>query len=328
MADQPDFTIQSLLCPSCGAHMELDKKQGRLSCPYCGHEKVIEKKDYQKIEYDRIMGRARAEEEIQRRRKREIKRPKIIALIVAAVLISIGILINLMKEDSALHKAVFPTQADPFVGLSVSFYGEDGSGYVSLSNSNGELYFVNFRANPEKGLHNGDNVVVSADKVSGYLWEPKEKTFTVSGLTFYIQSLSELPEQELGKIHSNTERLLREEWDKIVESGEAVGYKLTPYRQFLFIKSLPRPENALYDAYVTQVTRADGSVLTVYEVCLYEELKIKEDGILVAEYYRLQGFNLGYYYGFSTSSSFSGWMDADEMEAALRSVRDDFTLVS
>jgi len=85
--------------------------------------------------------------------------------------------------------------------------------------------------------------------------------------------------------------------------------------------------NALYDTYEVHVTREGGSVLTSYEACRYADLKIPSDGVLTADYGSLQGFNLGYSYGFSYSQAFSGWTDSAEMEADLRHARDGYHLV-
>ena len=82
----------------------------------------------------------------------------------------------------------------------------------------------------------------------------------------------------------------------------------------------------LYDTYEVKVTRADGSVFTSYEACRYDDLKIPADGVLTADYGNLQGFNLGYEHGFNYTQSFSGWTEADEMEADLRHARDGYHL--
>lgn len=84
--------------------------------------------------------------------------------------------------------------------------------------------------------------------------------------------------------------------------------------------------NVLYDTYEVNVTREDGTVFTSYEACRYSDLRIPADGVMIANYESLQGFNYGFNYGFSYSQSFSGWTDAAEMEADLRNVRDDYHL--
>ena len=105
----------------------------------------------------------------------------------------------------------------------------------------------------------------------------------------------------LNAIHSNTERLIREDWDDIVSSSLAQDLTYTPYRMYLFISDEKKSYeySVLYDTYQVKVTRADGSVFTGYEACRYTDLKIPADGVLTAGYGSLQGFNFGYTQGFS-----------------------------
>jgi hypothetical protein len=182
---------------------------------------------------------------------------------------------------------------------------------------------------PEKGLSNGDTVTVKAQAPAGWRFEPAEKQFTVEGLTAWVMNTGELNEDNLAAIHSNTERLIREDWKDIISSSLATDLTYTPYRMYLFIsdEDVSYEYNVLYDAYEVKVTKEDGSVYTGYEACRYYDLKIPSDGILTAGYGSLQGFNFGYTQGFSYAQSFSGWSDAAEMEADLRHVRDGYHLV-
>ena len=130
-------------------------------------------------------------------------------------------------------------------------------------------------------------------------------------------------------IHSNTERLIREDWAEIASSSLAREMTCTPYRMYLFIADdddITYERTVLYDTYEVNVTREDGSVFTGYEACRYADLKIPADGVLTADYGSLQGFNFGYNHGFSYAHSFSGWTDAAEMEADLRHARDGYRL--
>jgi hypothetical protein len=169
---------------------------------------------------------------------------------------------------------------------------------------------------------------VKAKAPAGWRFEPAEKQYTVEGLTAWVMGTDQLIGDNLNAIHSNTERLIREDWDDIVSSSLAQDLTYTPYRMYLFISDEKKSYeyNVLYDTYQVNVTRADGSVYTGYEACRYTDLKIPADGVLTAGYGSLQGFNFGYTQGFSYAQSFSGWTDAAEMEAALRHVRDGYHL--
>ena len=177
-------------------------------------------------------------------------------------------------------------------------------------------------------LSNGDTVTVKAEAPAGWRFEPAEKQFTVEGLTAWVTSTDQLNEDNLAAIHSNTERLIREDWEEIVSSSLAEDMTYTPYRMYLFIsdKDVSYERNVLYDTYEVNVTREDGSVFIGYEACRYSDLKIPADGVLTADYGSLQGFNFGFNHGFSYAHSFSGWTDAAEMEADLRHVRDGYHL--
>ena len=187
---------------------------------------------------------------------------------------------------------------------------------------------VRFEIKPDTGLSNDDVVTVKANAPIGWRFEPSEKQFTVEGLTAWVLDTSQLDGGNLAAIHANTERLIREDWNEIVSSSLAKKMTCAPYRMYLFIadEDTSYERNVLYDTYKVKVKRKDGSTLTSYEACRYADLKIPADGVLTANFGSLQGFNLGYSYGFSYTHSFSGWTDAAEMEAALRHARDGYHL--
>lgn len=320
---------RSLVCPSCGGHMELSENKDRLSCPYCGHELLIEKKNYKQMEYDRLMGRAKAEEELRKREEKRKNLPRRKALLILIAFFAFGFLFSVLSPTGSLHELFFPVEADPFPALRVSFYGEDGSGRVKVESSDvSGLPRIRFSAEPEKDLRNGDRIRVRAESELGYRWTPAEKVFVVSGLVAYIHAMDELVDEDWTRLRENTRRLIEEDWAELLKRGEVVSVEAKPYRDYLFIQELPREENVLYVSFETTVTRANGTTLTVYQTCDYRSLKRQADGSLSASYGSLESFQLGYYYGFSPSSSFQGWLDAGEMEADLRAARDGFTLVS
>ncbi len=334
--ERENIKTLSLECPSCGGRMELSADEEKAVCPYCGYEMLIDKEDSPQEEYKRRLERARAEEDIKdlqrerqdkRRRKSRLK-GWLIGLCVFAVIC----LIN-MLPGFPLHELVFPRTADPFANASVTYSGMSGEGRAELKisgRSDAEYAdSARFEIKPETGLSNGDVITVKAKAPAGWRFEPAEKQFTVEGLTEWVLATDQLAGDNLDKIHANTERLIREDWKDIVSSSFATDMTFTPDRMYRFVsdEEYAYERNVLYDAYEVNVTREDGSVLTTYEACRYYDLKIPSDGVLTAGYGTLQGFNLGYSYGFSYVQSFSGWTDAAEMEADLRHVRDGYKLV-
>ena len=330
--NQVNMKTLSLVCPSCGGRMELSADGEKAVCPYCGHKMLIEQEDSAQEEYERRMAKARAEEDIKdlqtkRRRRRRFKGWLIALCVIAAIC-----LINVFIPNSPMHELVFPRTADPFTIVSVKFSGMSGEGRAELQTSDRSAAeyadSTRFEVTPESGLSNGDTVTVKAKAPAGWRFEPAEKQYTVEGLTAWVMGTDQLIGDNLNAIHSNTERLIREDWDDIVSSSLAQDLTYTPYRMYLFISDEKKSYeyNVLYDTYQVNVTRADGSVYTGYEACRYTDLKIPADGVLTAGYGSLQGFNFGYTQGFSYAQSFSGWTDAAEMEAALRHVRDGYHL--
>ena len=312
--------------------MELSADGEKAVCPYCGHEMLIEKDESAKKEYERRMAKARAEQDIEDLQRSRQSRRRLKGWLIALCVFAGISLIYVLIPGSPMRELVFPRTADPFAVVSVKYSGMSGEGKAELQISDRSAeYFssTRFEVTPERGLCNGDTVTVKAKAPAGWRFDPSEKQFTVEGLTEWVTSTDQLIGDNLDAIHSNTERLIREDWEAIISSSLAQDMTYTPYRMYLFIsdEDTSYQRNVLYDTYEVHVTRKDGSVLTNYEACRYADLKLPADGVLTADYGMLQGFNLGHPYGFSYAQSFSGWTDAAEMEADLRHVRDGYHLV-
>ena len=311
--------------------MELSADGEKAVCPYCGHEMLIDMDDSAQEEYERRIALARAEEDIKDLRVKRQRRRRLKGMLIAFGVIAGMFLIYLAIPGSPIHELAFPRTADPFTSVNVKFSGMSGEGRaeVQVSDRNAEYADeAKFEVTPDTGLSNGDAVTVKAQAPLGWRFDPSEKQFTVEGLTAWVTSTEQLSGDNLKKIHANTERLIREDWEEIVSSSLAQDMTYAPYRMYLFVsdENTSYDRNVLYDTYEVKVTREDGSVLTSYEACRYTDLKIPADGILTAGYGTLQGFNFGFNYGFSYAQSFSGWTDAAEMEADLRHVRDGYHL--
>ncbi len=322
----------SLSCPSCGGAMKLSDDGSKAVCPYCGHEMLIDKKDLAREEYERRMAKARAEEDIKDLQAKKQRGRRLRGWLTACCVLLAILLINAVIPGSPVNKLVFPRAVDPFASVEVRFMGMSGEGTAELRVLNVADERVEkdwFEIVPDSGLSNCSVVTVKGKAPAGLRFTPAEKQFTVSGLTEWVLTTDQLAGDNLTAIHSNTERLIREDWEEIVSSSLAQDMSYTPYRLFLFISDEDThfERNVLYDTYEVKVTRRDGSVFTGYEACRYSDLKIPADGVMIAEYGDLQGFNFGFNHGFSYAHSFSGWTDAAEMEVDLRNVRDGYRLV-
>ena len=63
--DKENTKTLSLVCTSCGGNMELSADGKTAVCPYCGNKMLIEKEELARKEYERLMAKARAEEDIK-----------------------------------------------------------------------------------------------------------------------------------------------------------------------------------------------------------------------------------------------------------------------
>ena len=327
---QEQENIVLLKCPSCGGSMELDQGGRTAVCPYCGQKLLLKNaEDPSKKAYEyhkaKELAAADARDEIKKRGRRRAAKAYLIVGLLFLVLCGIGVLI----PGTSFHVAVFPKKADPFENVSVTFVGDSGSGRAQVKGrGSGELRDVEFTVTPSENLENGDEVTVKAGRVTGYRWEPAEKTYTVEGLAEWIRKTDAIPASELTKLHENTERLIDEDWEEIAGSSSVTDITVEPYRLYLFVARDEEAfdRNFLYDSYKVTVTRDTGEELVTYEACRYANLKLQPEGDMTAEYGSLLGFHLGYLSGFASTSSFSGWLDAAEMEADLKNVRDGYLL--
>ena len=210
----------SLTCPSCGGTMEVDAGKESIVCPFCGRKTLLQKTDYAKLEYERQMGKARADAERLKMQRQEERKPKLIALGVLLAFVALAAVIMLFTPGNDVYKLTHPIEVDPFENVWLRFSGENGSGRAELANRNGgELQDLTFDVMPETNLRNGDIVTVRPHSLPGYRFLSEEKTFTVWGLVAYVEEMSELREEDLAKLHENTERLIRKDWEDIDETG-------------------------------------------------------------------------------------------------------------
>lgn len=316
------------ICPSCGEKMELSEDREKIVCPYCRYTLFIEKGESGQEEFSQNIEESFEEdstEDVYRNDKRE-NRLKV--WLIAFCIVAGICLINMLIPGSPMREIFFPRTANPFMIVSVKFYGMSGEGRAELQISRQRVAeyadSARFEVTPDTGLRNGDVVKVKAKAPVGWRFKPAEKQFTVEGLTTWVMGTYQIRGDNLASIHANTEQLIREDWADIVPSSFASDITYTPYRMYLFIsdEKTGYNYNVLYDTYEVKVTRTDGSVFTSYEACRYADLKIPADGVLTADYGMLQGFNFGFAHGFAYDQAFSGWTSPEGMEGDLRFVND------
>jgi hypothetical protein len=102
---------------------------------------------------------------------------------------------------------------DVFALVDVTFEGVAPSGYANIDYSGPDLSIYDFSIDKREGLSNGDTVVVSFDESRieqciekfGKIPETLEKSYTVSGLSSYLTTLSELSEDAISQMKGQAE---------------------------------------------------------------------------------------------------------------------------
>ena len=105
---------------------------------------------------------------------------------------------------------------DPFEGLKVEFKETSPAGKVDISSGHSK---VKYKADPEKGLKNGDVVTVTATLNGGYDKEynltATEKQYTVEGLDEYIQKTEDIPKEKFDEM----DKTFRDGYAKYLENS-------------------------------------------------------------------------------------------------------------
>ena len=104
---------------------------------------------------------------------------------------------------------------DPFEGLQVSFTGTAPYGQVNLSSNRSSEGNLTFNIDKVSNLSNGDEVTISVEYDEQYMAESyhaiperDSMTVTVEGLPYYLQSASEVDDDMLEKMKSQTEDVI------------------------------------------------------------------------------------------------------------------------
>ena len=247
-----------------------------------------------------------------------IRRIKIAVIMMLTVINITGILI--MIPGTPLHHRLFPVYRNPYEHTEVRFTGKNGEGTVILYHDPGDEFSgLNYTMTPSEKLYNGDKIIIRADSVKGYRWSPAEAAVIVSGLADYVTDISQITITGLAPIEDNSEKMLDIEWRKIKEEGRIKDFRREPYKIYLFCRDTTGTAmNYLYDTYKTEVTRNDGTVLTVYEAYKYSALRTQRNNALIFRNGHLMNYNLGEKHGLGDDVSFSGWTDAPLMEEDLK----------
>lgn len=158
---------------------------------------------------------------------------------------------------------------DPFDGMQIEFTGTapNGTAQITSSGSNDACYDLTYTVEPRNGLSNGDTVKVTVTYPYGDMYTemadsygrvPGETTkeFTVSGLTSYVSSSAEIPDEGMALIKSQADDVLAASLvDNVSDDTEELVNTTYLGTYFMAAKSgmSPRYENQLYLVYKVRV---------------------------------------------------------------------------
>ncbi len=100
-------------------------------------------------------------------------------------------------EESGSTETLAATEVDPFDKLVLKYDGIDGSGSASIESS--QYNGVKYSIQPDSGLSNGEEVIVTVDSGDTFFANNNmtpsvtEKKYKVEGLPHYIREVSEVP---------------------------------------------------------------------------------------------------------------------------------------
>lgn len=284
-----------LICPKCGANLELSSVDGRETavCPYCGFSRIIElgmteeeRKQYlRELMYERERARLKAQEEHTALQDARVKRGRRIALAIVLTPIILGLLLGILIS-------IFgdPTKPalDPFEDLTVFFSGPDGKGKAEISGKSG----VSYRCENNGELTENGTAVIKASS-DDYRLKGKSREYTVTGLDLYITESSMLDGDCIAFLREHTTAALEREF------GTTGGYLSSATKHYesweweaadVFVISKGRFADRVFDVVELRFTNGDDTVVKYAAYC-FENAVRRSGGIAPVS------FDREYFYG-------------------------------
>lgn len=231
---------------------------------------------------------------------------------------------------------------NPFEGLEVKFSGVAPSGvaYLEGKAASEEAQHFSYNLDNERGLSNGDKVVLSLttyygeDPIEysinefGKIPSPIEQEYTVTGLSKYVAGMDDITDEFLQGLNEQAEKEYRgQSWydDEELKSFDYIGCYLLTTKD---TENEYRTNNILYTVYKVQINNTFSNsgetyneINTVYWCLTYENVMIAEDGTCTVKqekghqpYHEVKfdsGINCNFFY--TRSWSYSGYESIDEL---------------
>lgn len=258
----------NLKCDSCGALMHLNENKTIATCSYCNNKKLIEKKEdidtlkkqAAELGYVKEIGRQKAINEAESKRKRNKAKKFFKVVLIIACVIGVSLFVtHIMKEKID----------NPFECVNISFSGMDGEGKINIINNGtcSQYSDIDFIASNETGIKEGEKIKVRAVSEL-YRFGVSTKEFKVEGLSRYLTNLDDLTDDLINSIHEFSYNELRNgRVFGITFTGEVVS--LNPYKMYLYTNGTNK--SILYDVYTTSIKTSSGKTFDKYVVAYYED---------------------------------------------------------
>ena len=182
-----------------------------------------------------------------------------------------------------------PEEIDPFSDLEVIFTGVSPNGKAEILDARTD-YFIDYRYDiePKAGLKNGDTVIMSIvdanpDETAiqeGYVLSQTEKQFVVEGLSYYVSSIQEIPDDMMEKMKKQTEDVIDSSATAWADGNEILNKEFVG--NYLLVKKEGiryGDENYCYCVYKVDATIDGEENFTFYYYVRFRNVMILEDGL-------------------------------------------------
>lgn len=184
---------------------------------------------------------------------------------------------------------------DAFTGLEVTYGSLDPFGTVSLNSEDCEISNLTYTAEPSTGLKNGDTITVTVEvpdncaQQYGKVPEDATKTYKVEGLSGFVTSAADIPEDTMAAMKKQAEDVKKSRFENSKTDGESLNSITYLGNYFLTMKDdeaknhefslspYSTPYNALYLIYEVNLTNEEGSY-PYYWYCEFKNITFLEDG--------------------------------------------------
>lgn len=181
---------------------------------------------------------------------------------------------------------------DPFDDLKVSFDGTAPNGEVDYEYDGDYSDDLEFSADKEDGLSNGDKVTITCKPAwsdsddftkfaneHGAMPSETKKTYTVSGLKAYVTKIAQIPKDMLTKMDAQAQDEMKSDAANWNDPSSYHGMTLLGYYLLVSKGKTYGPTDRLYLVYQVSATDDKGNNFTYYKDYYYDDITILSDNV-------------------------------------------------